>query len=147
MSLSEKPQEELAQPANGLTPAAVEPASAAAESAEAPAEEHVETTESVTAAETAAEPATEPATIQAEAADTARQAPPATREEVVERLEALAALPAEEIANDDVTRLKLQYYSLHNGWLQGVRDEWVAQGNTLRSLTSPLTSMSPASRS
>ncbi|MCM1336532.1 MAG: DUF349 domain-containing protein [Candidatus Amulumruptor caecigallinarius] len=120
MSLPEKPQEELSQPVDGLTPAPAEAPSEAAEPAAIPSE-----------------------STPVEAAEDTRTPAPATRAEVVERLEALAALPADEIATDDVTRLKLQYYSLHNGWLQTVRDEWVAQGNTPEEFDIPLDEFEP----
>lgn len=142
MSLSEKPQEELSQPVDGLTPAPVEAPSTAAEPAVTPSEStpEVPAAEAPAEAESTPAEATEPAT---EAPAEGRTPAPASRAEVVERLEALAQLPADDIATDDVTRLKLQYYSLHNGWLQTVRDEWVAQGNTPETFDIPLDEYEP----
>lgn len=123
MLLSEKPIEELQQPVDGLTPAAessIEPAAEPADvNADVIADEEIETTE------------------------TTREAPAASREEVISRLKLIADRVAEEIANDDVTRLKLQFYSLHNDWLQTLRDKWVAEGNSPEEFDIPADEFEP----
>lgn len=79
--------------------------------------EQTVTEQVVETAETAAEIASEP-----------RRNAPATREEIIEAARALAELDADDIANDDLSRLKQQYYALRHEELRAEREAFVQGG-------------------
>lgn len=52
-----------------------------------------------------------------------------TIQTVIDELTSLADHDADEISTEDINRLKLQFYSLHNALVASRREEWVAAGN------------------
>lgn len=62
---------------------------------------------------------------------------PATKADVISRLEALSELDAEAISSDEIARCKQQFYGLHNEELRRLRSEHEAAGNDPESFTAP----------
>ncbi len=80
------------------------------------------------ATETVIEAVTEPKADDEPAEETARL-DSLSREELYQRLAAIAALPAAEISREGVAKIKQLYYNQHNIHLVELRDQWVAEGN------------------
>lgn len=78
------------------------------------------------ATESAAAPDTE--TLPTDTTDTPAAAAPMTRPDVMARLRELAALPAAEIANEEVSHLKQLFYQEHNDMLATARNEFIEGG-------------------
>lgn len=53
---------------------------------------------------------------------------PATKSEIIEQVRAMAALDAENIHSDDISRLKQQFYALHNEEQRAQREAAIAEG-------------------
>ncbi|MCH5347231.1 MAG: DUF349 domain-containing protein [Muribaculaceae bacterium] len=78
--------------------------------------------------ETSVEAVAETAVDAEAVAATPAEAAPATKEDVLAAARALAEKDAAEITNDDMSRLKQQYYALHNEELRVAREAFVAAG-------------------
>ena len=114
-----------------VTDAAVE---AAAPAAETPVNEA--TADDVKVAEAMADVVAqnpEAETETSEASEEADNREPMSRADVMARLAEVAALPAAEISNDEVARLKQLFYQSHNDMLATARQAYIDAGNEVDS--------------
>ncbi len=71
---------------------------------------------------------TEEPAVDTPVAASATRPQPATKEEILEAARELAALEADVISNDDLSRLKQQYYALRHEELRAEREQFIANG-------------------
>lgn len=148
MSLSDKPGAGAELHTDGLTTLS----STAATDDSAAAVQSVESEKNPASEPTAAEVTVENIEVapddsksthrDADASEDAEQLPKISQEKtpalIVERLRELSVLEADDIPADEITKLKLQFYSLHNGELREKRQKWIDEGNPAEAFELPL---------
>lgn len=75
-----------------------------------------------------AEPSTDLSTEPEVQPEVSSVAIPATKEEIIASLSQLAEKPADEIGNEELARLKQQFYLLHNEEQRKLRETFIAEG-------------------